>query len=212
MTVRGSIEDQIQDRKRPLTLRIPLLQNGDSSKPNELCSPKTEVLLFALLTSQGTNFTGANGGEGVWVMGRRPLLVRGLSVLCAALISTSSWAATTTVTVNPSKGSVLINRGNGYTEIKRPTKVRDGTNVMAGPDGAAIIAYSDGCSVKVAPGSVETVAPLSPCASGSTAQSRDYSQDRGQCFYWWSLDRQQCIFWPLFAGMVAFITYEAISP
>jgi hypothetical protein len=109
-------------------------------------------------------------------MRQRPLLVRGLSVLCAALISTSSWAATTVtvVTVNPSKGSVLINRGNGYTEIKRPTKVRAGTNVMVGPDGAAIIAYADGCSVKVAPGSVETVASLSPCASGSYAQNPDY--------------------------------------
>jgi hypothetical protein len=149
-------------------------------------------------------------------MGQRPLLVRGLSVLCAALISTSSWAATTVtvVTVNPSKGSVLINSGNGYTEIKRPTKVRAGTNVMVGPDGAAIIAYADGCSVKVAPGSVETIAPLSPCASGSTAQGRDqnaYYQDRGQCFYWWSLDRQQCFFWPVFAAGAAFIAYEAIG-
>jgi hypothetical protein len=150
-------------------------------------------------------------------MGRRPLLVRGLSVLCAALISTSSWAATTVtvVTVNPSKGSVLINRGNGYTEIKRPTKVRAGTNVMVGPDGAAIIAYADGCSVKVAPGSVETVAPLSPCASGSTAQGRDQnSYYQGQCFYWWSLTPQECFFWPAFAATVAFIGFEAaqVSP
>ena len=144
-------------------------------------------------------------------MGRRPLLVRGLSVLCAVLISTSSWAATT-VTVNPSKGSVLVNRGNGYSEIKRPTKVHAGNSVMVGPDGAAIIAYADGCSVKVAPGSVETVARLSPCASGSTAQSQDYSQDRGQCFYWSTLDRQQCFFWPVFAGGLAFIIYEIISP
>ena len=143
-------------------------------------------------------------------MGQRPLLVRGLSVLCAALISTSSWAATTVtvVTVNPSKGSVLINRGNGYTEIKRPTKVRAGTNVMVGPDGAAIIAYADGCSVKVAPGSVETVAPLSPCASGATAQGPDYSQDRGQCFYWWSLTPQQCFFWPVFGATLGFIIAE----
>jgi hypothetical protein len=149
--------------------------------------------------------------KGYWVMGRRPLLVRGLSVVCAVLISTSSWAATTTVTVNPSKGSVLVNRGNGYTEIKRPTKVSAGNSVMVGPDGAAIIAYADGCSVKVAPGSVETVAPLSPCASGSTAQSQDYSQDRGQCFYWWSLDRQQCFFWPVFGAGLGFLIYEIVT-
>jgi hypothetical protein len=43
---------------------------------------------------------------------------------------------------------------------------------MVGPGGSATIAYEDGCKVDVRPGAVTTIAPLSPCASGSNAQNR----------------------------------------
>ena len=45
---------------------------------------------------------------------------------------------------------------------------------MVAPDGAAVIAYADGCTVDVKPGTVETIAQLSPCASGASAQNQDY--------------------------------------
>ncbi len=41
---------------------------------------------------------------------------------------------------------------------------------MVGPGGAAMVVYEDGCRVTVQPGAVATIAPISPCASGSYAQ------------------------------------------
>jgi hypothetical protein len=41
---------------------------------------------------------------------------------------------------------------------------------MVAPGGTATVVYDDGCKVAVQPGSVTTIAPLSPCASGSSAQ------------------------------------------
>jgi hypothetical protein len=135
-------------------------------------------------------------------MGREKLF-GALCFMCAAIFSTSSWAATT-ATVNPSQGNVLINRGKGFSEIKRPTKLRVGNSVMVGPGGSAVIAYSDGCTVNVDPGTIKTVAQLSPCASGSSAATDpSYSQNNSQY-----------VFWAAWAAGVGFITYEivAISP
>jgi hypothetical protein len=106
-------------------------------------------------------------------MKQQRLSVRGFAILCAALISTSSLAATTSVTVNPAKGVVLINRGKGFSQIKKPTRVKPGNQVMVGPEGSAVIAYADGCTMNVAPGAVETVNALSQCASGSVAQNNN---------------------------------------
>lgn len=43
---------------------------------------------------------------------------------------------------------------------------------MVGPGGAATVVYPDGCKVDVQPGAVTTIAPLSPCASGSYASDQ----------------------------------------
>jgi hypothetical protein len=138
-------------------------------------------------------------------------LVTALCFACATLFSTSSWTATTALAapakgalVAPVKGVVLINRGKGFSEIKKPVKLRVGNSVMVGPEGAAIIAYGDGCKVDVAPGTVETVAQLSPCASGSSAATQPgFSQ---------SCDAT-CVFWPVFAAGLGFTIYEiAASP
>jgi hypothetical protein len=48
---------------------------------------------------------------------------------------------------------------------------------MVGPGGTATVVYSDGCAVNVQPGAVTTVAPLSPCASGSYAQDDNNKKD-----------------------------------
>jgi len=45
--------------------------------------------------------------------------------------------------------------------------------VMVGPGGSATVVYEDGCKVDVRPGAVTTIAPLSPCAAGSNAQTSD---------------------------------------
>ena len=99
--------------------------------------------------------------------------LRVVSVGCAVFLSTSSWAWATAkaTTVEPSQGVVLMNTGKGFKQIKKTTKAKVGDSVMVSPDGTAKIAYSDGCIVNVQPGAVATIAQLSPCASGSNAES-----------------------------------------
>jgi hypothetical protein len=148
-------------------------------------------------------------------MGRR-FLLGALCVGCAVFLSTSSWAAAS-ATVDPSHGDVLINRGKGFTQIRRPVKVRAGSSVMVGPNSSAVIAYGDGCTVNVEPGTVQTVAMLSPCASESYAQAQDYRNN-------WCVtpptpndynNPSYCAGAPVTAGVLALfgaIIYEAVSP
>ena len=51
------------------------------------------------------------------------------------------------------------------------TTANVGDSVMVGPGGSATVVYEDGCKINVKPGAVTTIAPLSPCASGSNAQN-----------------------------------------
>jgi hypothetical protein len=96
-------------------------------------------------------------------MGKRPVC----AFFCAMLLSSSAWAAT----VQPGQGSLSVNQGNGFQPINSRVDANVGDSVMVGPDGNASIVYDDGCKVDVQPGAVATIAPLSPCASGSNAQS-----------------------------------------
>ena len=64
-----------------------------------------------------------------------------------------------------------INQGQGFAPVNGRVDANVGDSVMVGPGGSASLVYSDGCTVDVQPGSVTTIAPLSPCASGSNAQN-----------------------------------------
>jgi hypothetical protein len=77
----------------------------------------------------------------------------------ALIVSSSAQAATVTV----ERGEVLINRGKGFTSVSQPTEAAPGDQVMAKPRGSGRIAFADGCTVTVAPGTVLTIAPKSPC-------------------------------------------------
>src|ERR1700730_2364827 len=106
---------------------------------------------------------------------RQSRLLRAVSFGCAVLLSSSSWAATS-ATVQPAQGVVLINYVNGFKQVKKSFKAKVGDSVMVSPDGAAKIAYADGCTVDVQPGAVTTIAALSPCAAGARADdTRNYS-------------------------------------
>jgi hypothetical protein len=109
--------------------------------------------------------------------------------------------------VEPGYGDLTINRGQGFKPLTSRINANVGDSVMVGPGGAATITYDDGCKVNVQPGAVTTIAPLSPCASGSNAQD------------WWDWCRthpdQTCgwtpetiAFWAAFLGMGAFIGWE----
>ena len=90
-----------------------------------------------------------------------------ISVICGAMLFTSSaWSAT----VEPGQGSLLVNQGQGFQPVNSRIDANVGDSVMVGPGGSASVVYGDGCSVDVQPGAVTTIAPLSPCASGSYAQ------------------------------------------
>jgi hypothetical protein len=97
---------------------------------------------------------------------RNPRLVfSALSIGCAVLVASPSWAAT----VEPGSGDLTINQGQGFKPVTSRTNANVGDSVMVGPGGTATVIYDDGCKVRVQPGAVATIAPLSPCASGSNA-------------------------------------------
>jgi hypothetical protein len=89
----------------------------------------------------------------MWVV--RPLL----AFLSAALLSTSSFAAT----ISATQGQVLVNQGSGYQQVVGSVDVGSGATIVVNPGGSAQIVYPDGCAVAVQPGSVYTISPQSPC-------------------------------------------------
>jgi hypothetical protein len=134
------------------------------------------------------------------VMAKRSRLVSGLCIGCTILIASQSWAAT----VVPTTGDLSINQGQGFKPVKKRVEANVGDSIMVGPGGAATVVYGDGCKVNVQPGAVTTIAPLSPCASGSNAQDRDCRPDQPQnCG--WTTDTLLTLL--LFGGLAGGIAY-----
>jgi hypothetical protein len=91
---------------------------------------------------------------------------------CALLLSNSTWGGVSfAATIEPVQGNLSVNQGQGFQPITSRVDVNVGDTLMVGPGGSATVTYDDGCTVKVQPGAVTTIAPLSPCASGSNAQN-----------------------------------------
>jgi hypothetical protein len=90
---------------------------------------------------------------------------------CVALAASPCLGAT----VEPGQGSLSINDGQGFTPVGGPVIAKVGDSLMVAPGGTATVVYDDGCKVAVQPDGVTTIAPLSPCASGSYAQDGDFS-------------------------------------
>ena len=108
------------------------------------------------------------GDLGIRVMSQRSLL-GALSFACMVVLVGSAGAAT----IEPGQGDLSVNQGQGFQPINSRVNANVGDSVMVGPGGAATVVYDDGCKVAVQPGAVATIAPLSPCASGSYAQQSD---------------------------------------
>jgi hypothetical protein len=101
-------------------------------------------------------------------MAKRPVV----GAFCLAmLLSTSSWAAT----VEPGQGSLTVNQGQGFQPVNSRIDANVGDSVMVAPGGSATVVYDDGCKVEVQPDAVTTIAPISPCASGSYAQDGGFN-------------------------------------
>jgi hypothetical protein len=114
-------------------------------------------------------------------MGKRRRLFSAMSIGCAVLVASPSWAAI----VEPGYGDLTINQGQGFKPVASRSNANIGDSVMVGPGGSATLTYEDGCKVNVQPGAVVTVAPLSPCAAGSNAQTGpNYYPDRDNDPLW----------------------------
>lgn len=85
------------------------------------------------------------------------LAVSGLVFACV----TPSAAAT----LDAVKGTVLVNRGQGFQESKASLALKPGDEVVANPNGHAEIVYEDGCREAVVPGTIAVVRAASGCAS-----------------------------------------------
>src|ERR1700674_5206975 len=89
----------------------------------------------------------------------------------ALAVGTSAGAAT----LISIQGPVQINSGAGFHQVSGAAQVRPGTSIMVGPGGSAEVLYSDGCRMPAGPGSVVTVAPISPCAQGQEPGYNPYT-------------------------------------
>lgn len=64
---------------------------------------------------------------------------------------------------------MLLNRGDGYRLISGQAEASIGDTVVANPGASGKIVYPDGCVVDLKPVTVATIAPQSPCTTGSAA-------------------------------------------
>ncbi len=67
--------------------------------------------------------------------------------------------------VTPKSGEVRIGTGQGFQAIAGPTEAAAGAQIMVGPEGAALIAYSQTCVVRAPPAAITIVEDHAPCAS-----------------------------------------------
>jgi hypothetical protein len=95
--------------------------------------------------------------------------------LCAMSCVVFAASPCLAATVEPGQGSLSINHGQGFEPVGGPMTAKAGDSVMVAPGGTATVVYDDGCKVAVEPDGITTIAPLSPCASGSYAQDSSFS-------------------------------------
>ena len=146
-------------------------------------------------------------GERLRKMVKRTRLASALCISCTLLGANPSWATT----IEPGQGNLSINRGQGFKPIHSSVNANIGVSVMVGPGGAATVVYDDGCRVNVQPGAVTTIAPLSPCASGSNAQTWPWECHPDQ-YHDCGWTAGNLAFWPFWGAGFGFIVYEITRP
>ena len=97
------------------------------------------------------------------------------AAITAMLMPVVSQAATLSV----SSGDVLVSHGSGFERVAGTVELRKGDSVVAKPNGVAMLAFADGCSISLKEQSVFVIGDISPCgthkagqgASGATADA-----------------------------------------
>ena len=101
------------------------------------------------------------------------ILMKLLLVAASGLAAQTALAAGDLASLGQVKGQISVNHGTGFVSAASGTALAGGDQVMARSGSKAVIRYTDGCEVNVAPGAVATVEFLSPCRPGSVAKSDD---------------------------------------
>jgi hypothetical protein len=123
-------------------------------------------------------------------------LLAALSIGCLLLAGSAASAAT----IEPVKGDISVNQGQGFKKVDAAFEAKVGDAVMVSPGGSAKVSYADGCAIELKPGAVMVIAALSPCASGSYADENDRNDPPGAL-----------IFGGVVAGVTGFVIYEILQ-
>jgi hypothetical protein len=86
------------------------------------------------------------------------------AIFSVLLGPTSGMAAT----VSQESGTVLINRGAGFSPIRTDAELAPGTQILVQPGAVALISYAGSCVVRVGSG-VWMVQAAPPCATGNSS-------------------------------------------
>jgi hypothetical protein len=86
-----------------------------------------------------------------------------VAAICSVLLGPLSGNA---ATVSQQSGTVLVNKGTGFSPISPTAELAPGTQIMVQPGGLAVIAYAGSCAVRVGSG-LWTVQAVPPCATGN---------------------------------------------
>ena len=103
--------------------------------------------------------------------------MRIVSMSCALAAVIAFQAVAHAATVRAVQGQVLVNAGQGYRLVDGATQLEAGGTVVANPGSLAEVAYADGCTVTVQPGSVYLVAASPPCQRGEPTRSGGLPSD-----------------------------------
>lgn len=91
--------------------------------------------------------------------------LKGISTMLVATATSAMVSTAQAATVTPVQGEVLVNAGAGYQRLGAEIMLKPGDVVIVRPDGKAMLAYPDGCTLDVVPGLVAWIEPTSPCAN-----------------------------------------------
>jgi hypothetical protein len=110
-------------------------------------------------------------GDGIPPRKEAPPMIRSVTVAIAmALLSTAVSAqdvpppAPTVATVTDVAGPVQINQGDQFLNLQTGHPVHPGDRIMALREGRAVLTFSDGCTLTVAPETMVVVPATSTCA------------------------------------------------
>jgi len=138
--------------------------------------------------------------EAQWIVtvgtGTMRELLAALCIGCLLLAGSAASAAT----IQPVKGDISVNQGQGFKKLDAAFEAKVGDAVMVSPGGSAKVSYADGCAIELKPGAVMVIAALSPCASGSYADEDDHNDNTGALIYG-----------GVVAGVSGFVIYEILQ-